>query len=78
MASTTTKSPPAKAKAKISAKSAPSVIQDDDSPYDVEERLDYIAKAAYYKAAERGFVPGEELNDWLEAEAEFEEIQSRG
>lgn len=27
-----------------------------------------IALAAYYKAEKRGFSPGQELNDWLEAE----------
>lgn len=27
-----------------------------------------IALAAYYKAEKRGFAPGQELNDWLEAE----------
>ncbi len=27
-----------------------------------------IAMAAYFKAERRGFVPGHELDDWLEAE----------
>ena len=30
-----------------------------------------IAEAAYYKAEKRGFYPGYELRDWLEAEAEM-------
>lgn len=71
MASIATKQ--AASKGKISGKSAPSVIREDEPAYDVEERLEYIAKAAYYKAASRGFMPGEELDDWLEAEAEYEE-----
>ena len=29
-----------------------------------------IAKLAYYKAESRGFEPGYELDDWLEAERE--------
>lgn len=29
-------------------------------------------KAAYYRAERRGFAPGRELEDWLEAEAEVE------
>lgn len=33
--------------------------------------LDHIATAAYYKAASRDFVPGQEIDDWLEAEAEY-------
>lgn len=30
-----------------------------------------IAELAYYKAESRGFEPGYELEDWLEAEQEF-------
>jgi len=32
-----------------------------------------IAERAYYKAERRGFAPGFELADWLEAEREFAE-----
>lgn len=32
-----------------------------------------IAIEAYYKAQRRGFAPGSELDDWLEAEAEFDQ-----
>ncbi len=35
-----------------------------------EERLTRIAVAAYYKAEARGYQPGYEIQDWLEAEAE--------
>ena len=31
-----------------------------------------IVEAAYYCAEKRGFVPGHELEDWLEAEARVE------
>jgi hypothetical protein len=34
-------------------------------------QLDVIAALAYYKAQARGFTPGRELDDWLEAEAEL-------
>lgn len=30
-----------------------------------------IAELAYLKAESRGFEPGQELDDWLEAEQEF-------
>lgn len=30
-----------------------------------------IAVAAYYRAEQRGFTPGDELADWFEAEAEY-------
>ena len=29
-----------------------------------------IAELAYYKAEARGFIPGYELDDWIEAESE--------
>jgi Protein of unknown function (DUF2934) len=29
-----------------------------------------IAEAAYFRAKERGFAPGHELEDWVEAESE--------
>jgi hypothetical protein len=29
-----------------------------------------IEQTAYFKAAQRGFIPGNEIQDWLEAEAE--------
>ncbi|WP_374086715.1 DUF2934 domain-containing protein [Methylomicrobium lacus] len=35
-----------------------------------------IAELAYYKAERRGFEPGHELEDWLEAEQEL--IPNRG
>ena len=38
--------------------------------YMQENRNSRIAIAAYYKAQERGFQPGHELDDWLAAEAE--------
>jgi len=35
------------------------------------ERLQaQIAEAAYYRAERRGFAPGQEIDDWLAAEAE--------
>ena len=37
-----------------------------------EERHQLIAVAAYYRAERRGFGPGAELQDWLEAEVEVD------
>jgi hypothetical protein len=59
-------------KRKITTKATPSVIAAPGPAGDLEERLQWIATAAYYKAAGRGFVPGEELNDWLQAELELD------
>ena len=37
-----------------------------------EERHRRIARAAYYRAEQRGFTPGYEEEDWLAAEREIE------
>ncbi|MBK5102658.1 MAG: DUF2934 domain-containing protein [Burkholderiales bacterium] len=37
---------------------------------DAEERERLVAQAAYFRAEKRGFAPGGELQDWVEAEAE--------
>jgi hypothetical protein len=36
------------------------------------DRLERIAIAAYYRAQARGFEPGHELEDWLQAESEVD------
>jgi Protein of unknown function (DUF2934) len=36
-----------------------------------EDRNTEIALRAYYKAEARGYEPGHEIQDWLEAEAEM-------
>ena len=35
-----------------------------------KDRASRIAESAFYKAEARGFEPGREMEDWLEAEAE--------
>lgn len=39
---------------------------------DESERQSLIAVAAYYRAERRGFAPGREVEDWLEAEREVQ------
>ena len=39
-----------------------------------EDRLRLIAEAAYFRAELRGFVPGQELEDWLAAEIEIDAL----
>lgn len=43
-------------------------VQSDPQAEDLRRQ---IAEAAYYKAERRGFAPGGEEQDWLEAEAEL-------
>ncbi len=38
-------------------------------------REQWILEAAYYKSETRSFRPGNELNDWLEAEKEYAEMK---
>jgi hypothetical protein len=42
------------------------------------ERQRWIAIAAYHRAEQRGFTPGYELQDWLEAEAEIGDLIGKG
>lgn len=39
-------------------------------------REQMIAEAAYYRAEQRGFAPGQEMADWLLAEADVERALS--
>jgi hypothetical protein len=44
-----------------------------------EEVYRLIQETAYYKAKARGFAPGHEVQDWIEAEAEVRmRLESRG
>lgn len=43
-----------------------------DFSEDEQRRL--VAEAAYYRALERGFAPGCEMDDWLQAEAEINQM----
>jgi hypothetical protein len=43
-----------------------------------EERRAMIREAAYYRAQQRGFAPGHELEDWLLAEREFDALRGGG
>lgn len=37
-------------------------------------REQMIAEAAYFRAEQRGFAPGNEMSDWLEAESDIERV----
>ena len=68
---------PTTSKTRINGKPAPSAIVLSGPAVGAESRLEWIAHAAYYKAAARGFAPGQDTEDWLEAEAEFEEREEQ-
>lgn len=37
-------------------------------------REQWIAEAAYFRAEQRGFAPGNEMSDWLDAEVDVERM----
>jgi len=39
---------------------------------DPQQRAGLIAQAAYFRALNRGFAPGHDMEDWLAAEAEVD------
>jgi DUF2934 family protein len=43
-----------------------------------QRRRAMIAEAAYYRAEQRGFEPGRELDDWCAAETEIDTLLTRG
>ena len=45
---------------------------------DSDQREDMIRKAAYFRAASRGFCPGQEVEDWLAAEREVDRRSANG
>lgn len=67
MNSLKTKSSKAAEKGSVHAKAKiePKVVPDD------EDVISRIGVSAYYKAEARGYEPGHEIQDWLEAEAEM-------
>ena len=38
------------------------------------QREQLIAEAAYFRAEQRGFAPGNEMSDWLDAESDVERM----
>lgn len=53
------------------AKQSDSNVETTSDPIVLPDRDAKIAEIAYYKAENRGFEPGHELDDWIEAEQEF-------
>ncbi|HZP10806.1 MAG TPA: DUF2934 domain-containing protein [Nevskiaceae bacterium] len=62
---------PAAGKGNIAGSMVAPVVPKDDGSREAR-----IAREAYYRAERRGFAPGKELDDWLEAERELEQSQA--
>jgi hypothetical protein len=65
-----------RAKSESSIPPAPS--QSAGVALDLPTRHAKIAEAAYYLAEKRGFAPGNELEDWCEAESRLDQSSSSG
>ena len=61
---------PAKAPKTRKTKPQPSFGANARAEVSAEEVRNLIAEAAYYRAKKRGFTPGHEVEDWVQAEAE--------
>lgn len=74
------KNPETSAPAKRTPRKRAAVTAEPDYPkfVDPTQRAALIARAAYFRAQDRGFVPGHELADWLAAEAEVDDELLRG
>lgn len=44
----------------------------------LEERSRMISEAAYFRAERRGFAPGGDVNDWVQAEADIDRLIQAG
>lgn len=55
-----------------------SYITREGTDFEPDTRLAMIAEAAYYLAEQRGFDPGHEIQDWLDAEAAIDAVIQRG
>lgn len=54
---------------------SPDRTQAHELPNEAQDREGRIAERAYWHAAQRGFEPGHELEDWLQAEKEIDAEQ---
>jgi len=66
---------PAPAKRAPRKRSKPAVVEATPARtnfVDPQQRNALIARAAYFRALNRGFAPGHEVADWLAAEAEVD------
>ena len=70
MAKAKTPRPAPKGRSARTAPDAPKTGGNVRAELSPEEVYRLIQEAAYFKAKERGFAPGGEVQDWIEAEAE--------
>jgi DUF2934 family protein len=71
-----TKNPETPAPAKRAPRKRAAAPVESAAPYptfvDPQQRSGLIAQAAYFRALNRGFAPGHDMEDWLAAEVEVD------
>ena len=55
-----------------------SIVTRSSAYIEPEARDAMISEAAYFRSAHRGFEPGHEIDDWLDAESEIDAALARG
>jgi len=51
------------------------LLKDFSGSIDMDEFREMVAINAYYRAEKRGFKPGNEMDDWLEAEKDIQSFR---
>jgi Protein of unknown function (DUF2934) len=72
-----TKPTPAPKAAATKAPVRKTSLENPSPPMSGDELQRLVAEAAYYRAQRRGFEPGYELQDWVEAELEVKRLIGR-
>lgn len=71
----TTSSSAPRTRGKAATRRSRATLQSDSPSSGLDcPREQMIAEAAYFRAERRGFSPGNEMSDWLEAEADVEHL----
>ena len=68
---------PIKAVQKKTKNPNPAIVTESQPKPGCEDKNYRVALRAYYKAEARGYEPGHEIQDWLDAEAEVEAEESK-
>lgn len=58
----------------LEARRTPGARPDGETALSADERRAMIEQAAYFRAEQRGFAPGHELEDWVAAELEVDQF----
>jgi hypothetical protein len=78
MARVSRESTPTTTRQPVATEGSPGAPTADKTYWTDEMRQEEISRRAYYRAEQRGFSPGYEMEDWLAAEKEVNERMGAG